>query len=246
MKDNPKIVIVMPAYNAAKTVEKTYNAIPTQFQKHIILIDDCSKDETVLVAKKLGIKVIRHEQNKGYGGNQKTCYKEALSMGADIVVLLHPDYQYAPELITAMVAMITSGIYDVVLASRILTGDAKHSDMPRYKYISNRILTNLENWLTGAKLSEYHTGYRAFSRRVLENIDLSQNSDDFIFDNQMILQTMAKKMKLGEISCPTKYFDEASSINFSRSLRYGLGCLWWGFVYFLGRIDIYKSKLIYQ
>lgn len=245
LNDN-KVVIVMPAYNAGKTLQKTFETIPSHLKSHVLMVDDTSRDDTIAIAKSLGIKVYTHEKNLGYGGNQKTCYTEALRMGADIVVMLHPDYQYPAELIPAMVAMIEYGGYDVCLGSRILCGQAKKGNMPLYKYYSNRLLTLVENWQTGAKLSEYHTGFRAYKRRVLESIDFKSNSNDFIFDNQIILQVMAKGFKIGEISSSCRYFAEASSIDVAKSAKYGLECLYWGFVFFLGRVKIYKHPLLYE
>jgi glycosyltransferase involved in cell wall biosynthesis len=220
-----KIVVVMPAYNAARTLERTYREVPLDLVDEVIVVDDASGDETAEVARRLGLKTFVHGQNRGYGGNQKTCYTEALRHGADVVVMLHPDYQYTPKLIAAMVAMIVDGPYDVVLGSRILGGRARQGGMPLYKYVSNRFLTMTQNLLSGSKLSEFHTGYRAFSRAVLETLPLLENSDDFVFDNQMLAQVMYFDFAIGEISCPTVYFAEASSINFSRSVTYGLGCL---------------------
>jgi len=225
MLNGKKIVVVLPAYNASKTLEKTHNEIPFEFVDEVVLVDDASRDDTAVVARKLGIHTIVHERNKGYGGNQKTCYRTALSLGADIVVMLHPDYQYTPRLITAVSAMIAFGEFDAVLASRILGIGALKGGMPLYKYIANRILTLVENLLLGHKLSEYHTGYRAFSREVLERLPLDENSDDFVFDNQMLAQIVWADFRIGEVSCPTKYFPEASSINFRRSVKYGFGVL---------------------
>jgi glycosyltransferase involved in cell wall biosynthesis len=225
MLNGKKIVVVLPAYNAAKTLEKTYNEIPFEFVDDVVLVDDASRDDTAEVAQRLGIRTIIHEENKGYGGNQKTCYRTALGLGADIVVMLHPDYQYTPRLITAMASMIAYGEFDAVLASRILGIGALKGGMPRYKYIANRFLTLAENILLGHKLSEYHTGYRAFSREILERLPLDRNSDDFVFDNQMLAQIVWFSYRIGEVSCPTKYFKEASSINFRRSVVYGLGVL---------------------
>ena len=226
MLHGKKIAVVLPAYRAEKTLEMTYREIPLDIVDDVVLVDDGSMDKTVDVAKSLGIKhIIVHEKNLGYGGNQKTCYAKALSLGADIVVMVHPDYQYSPRLITAMAAMITSGHYDVVLGSRILGKSALQGGMPFYKYISNRFLTFFENLMLGLKLSEYHTGYRAFSRQVLETLPLPENSDDFVFDNQMLTQTAYFDFNIGEISCPTKYFVDASSISFRRSVVYGLGVL---------------------
>jgi glycosyltransferase involved in cell wall biosynthesis len=220
-----KIVVVMPAYNAAKTIELTYSEIPLDLVDEVVVTDDASHDETVEVARRLGLHTLVHESNRGYGANQKTCYTEALRLGADVVVMLHPDYQYTPKLLPAMISMITDGPFDVVLASRILGGSAREGGMPLYKYIANRLLTAFQNLLAGAKLSEYHTGYRAFSRSVIENLALNENSDDFVFDNQMLAQIIDAGFKIGEVSCPAAYFEEASSINFRRSVRYGLGVL---------------------
>jgi glycosyltransferase involved in cell wall biosynthesis len=220
-----KLVVVMPAYNAEKTLRQTFAELPHDYVDDVILVDDASSDNTSMIARELGITTIIHSENRGYGANQKTCYSEALRLGADIVVMVHPDYQYSPRLVTAMASMITSGHYDVVLASRILGGNALKGGMPFYKYISNRFLTLFENIVLGIKLSEYHTGYRAFNRTVLESLPLQENSDDFVFDNEMIAQTVYFGYSIGEISCPTKYFEDASSINFSRSILYGLGVL---------------------
>ncbi len=225
MLNGRKIVVVLPAYNAAKTLEVTYREIPFECVDDVVLVDDASRDDTAEVARRLGIKTVVHEQNRGYGGNQKTCYRTALELGADIVIMLHPDYQYTPKLVTSMAAMIAYGEFDTVLASRILGVGALKGGMPIYKYIANRVLTFVENILLGHKLSEYHTGYRAFSREVLETLPLDRNSDDFVFDNQMLAQIVWFGFRIGEISCPTKYFEEASSINFRRSLVYGLGVL---------------------
>jgi len=230
---NIKIVVVLPAFNAEKTLRATYEAIPHDLIDRVVLVDDASQDHTADVARELGLQTIVHDKNKGYGGNQKTCYRAALESGADIVVMLHPDYQYEPRLIEAMAAMIASGVYDVVLGSRILAQSSLAGGMPLYKYLSNRFLTLVQNILIGQKLSEYHTGYRAFSRKVLESLPLESNSDDFIFDNQMLVQAVYHGFKIGEISCPTKYFTEASSINFKRSVEYGLGVLRCSFYFFL-------------
>src|ERR1039457_5828292 len=225
MLNGKKIVVVLPAYNAAKTLEKTYKEIPFEFVDDVVLVDDASRDDTAEVAQRLSIRTIIHERNKGYGGNQKTCYRTALEHGADIVIMLHPDYQYTPRLVTAMASMIAYGEFDAVLASRILGIGALKGGMPFYKYVANRFLTFVENVFLGQKLSEYHTGYRAFSREVLERLPLSENSDDFIFDNQMLAQVVWFGFRIGELSCPTKYFEEASSINFRRSVVYGIGVL---------------------
>ena len=226
MYNNKKVVVVLPAYNAAKTLEQTYREIPFDMVDEEILVDDASKDNTVEVGKQLGIHhIIKHEQNKGYGGNQKTCYNKALEIGADIVIMLHPDYQYTPKLLVAMISIIGNEVYPVVLGSRILGGGALKGGMPMYKYIFNRMLTLTQNILLGEKLSEYHTGYRAFSKEVLTSIKFMNNSDDFVFDNQMLSQIFYKGFEIAEVTCPTKYFEEASSINFSRSMTYGIGCL---------------------
>jgi glycosyltransferase involved in cell wall biosynthesis len=220
-----KIVVVMPAYNAEQTLVQTYEEIPREVVDEVILVDDSSSDATARVARELGITVHVHPRNRGYGGNQKTCYRLALECGADIVVMLHPDYQYTPRLVTAMASMIASGHFDLVLGSRILGTGALKGGMPLYKYVANRFLTAAENLLLDAKISEYHTGYRAFSRRVLTELPLEENSDDFVFDNQMLAQALFFGFSIGEISCPTRYFAEASSIDFRRSCVYGLGVL---------------------
>jgi glycosyltransferase involved in cell wall biosynthesis len=223
MLANKKVTVVLPAYNAVRTLKQTYDEIPRDVVDDIILTDDASSDATAVTARALGIPTIRHEQNRGYGGNQKTCYTAALARGADIVVMLHPDYQYSPKLVTAMASMIASDEFDVVLASRILGKGALAGGMPVYKFVANRALTLFENVLIGQKLSEYHTGYRAWSRKVLLTLPLERNSDDFVFDNQMLAQAAYFGFRIGEISCPTKYFAEASSINFKRSVVYGIG-----------------------
>ena len=220
-----EICVILPAYNAAKTLEMTVREIPTDFVDDIILVDDASRDDTMAVAKKLGLFAVRHEANKGYGANQKTCYRLALERGADIVIMLHPDYQYSPKLLLPMAALLASGFFDVVLGSRILGIGALAGGMPLYKYVSNRLLTLVQNILMSHKLSEYHTGYRGFTRAVLEDIPFNNNSDDFVFDNQMLSQVIYRGYRIGEVSCPTKYFEEASSINFRRSVVYGLGVL---------------------
>ena len=245
MYKNKKIVVVLPAYNAALTLEKTYREIPLDMVDEVILVDDCSNDSTFEVATKLGIKhIIQHEENKGYGGNQKTCYKKALELGADIVVMVHPDYQYSPQLIPAMVSVIGSGLYPIVFASRILGKSALNGGMPKYKYFSNRVLTMIQNILMNEKLTEYHTGYRAYSSDVLKKINFDLNSNDFIFDNEMIALIFYNGFTIAEVTCPTKYFEEASSINFRRSVKYGLGVLRVSFLYFLTRTGIYKWKLL--
>ncbi|MBC9912150.1 glycosyltransferase family 2 protein [Chitinophaga varians] len=226
MLNDKKIVVVLPAYNAALTLEKTFREIPFDIVDDVVLVDDASKDETLEIGRQLGIKhLIRHDNNKGYGGNQKSCYNKALELGADVVVMLHPDYQYTPKLITAMCSIIANGLYPVVFGSRILGKGALKGGMPMYKYIFNRMLTLTQNILIGQKLSEYHTGYRTFSGEVLKNINYMANSDDFVFDNEMISQIFMKGYDIAEITCPTKYFEEASSINFKRSAIYGLGVL---------------------
>jgi len=218
--------VVLPAYNAARTLERTLAEIPDDIVDDVILVDDASQDETVDLARRLGVEhVIRHERNRGYGGNQKTCYARALELNADIVIMLHPDYQYTPKLIPAMAGLVASGLFPAVLGSRILGGGALRGGMPFYKYVANRLLTAFQNLCTGAKLSEYHTGYRAFSAELLRRLDLDANSDDFIFDNQMLAQIIRHDGRIGEITCPTRYFKEASSINFRRSVVYGLGVL---------------------
>jgi glycosyltransferase involved in cell wall biosynthesis len=225
MLNNKKVVVVLPAYNAARTLRRTVDEIPREIVDEVILTDDASRDNTAVLALELGLVTIRHDHNRGYGGNQKTCYTAALARGADIVVMLHPDYQYTPKLVSAMASMIAYGEYDAVLASRILGRGALQGGMPLYKYISNRGLTFMENLLIGHKMSEYHSGYRAWGRDVLERLPLLRCSDDFVFDNQMIVQALYYGFHVGEISCPTKYFKEASSINFRRSVTYGFGVL---------------------
>jgi len=244
MLNGKKIVIVLPAYNAALTLERTYREIPMDIVDEVVLVDDNSKDDTVKVAQQLGIRhIIKHEANKGYGGNQKSCYKKALDLGADIVIMLHPDYQYTPMLIAAMSSVIANGLYQVVMASRILGNGALKGGMPVYKYICNRFLTLFENIMLWEKLSEYHTGYRAFSGEVLRSVDLTYNSNDFVFDNEMISQIFMNGYEIAEITCPTKYFEEASSINFKRSMKYGIGVLRVSFTYRLHKLGLLKSKL---
>jgi glycosyltransferase involved in cell wall biosynthesis len=220
-----QVTVILPAYNAARTLERTYAEIPRDIVDEVILTDDGSQDETAALSKRLGIHTLVHDRNRGYGANQKTCYAEALARGADIVVMLHPDYQYSPLLVTAMASMIASGHYEVVLGSRILGRGALAGGMPLYKYVANRLLTFFENVMLGLKLSEYHTGYRAWSRRALQRLVLTRCSDDFVFDNEMLAQAAYIGLPIGEISCPTRYFAEASSINFRRSVTYGLGVL---------------------
>lgn len=245
MYNGKKVVIVLPAYNAALTLAQTYQEIPFEVVDEVVLVDDASRDDTLEVGRKIGIThLIRHEKNTGYGGNQKTCYRKALELGADIVVMLHPDYQYTPKLITAMVSIIGQDLYPVVFGSRILGRGAIRGGMPLYKYISNRFLTLAQNILMNQKLSEYHTGYRAFSAEVLRTINLAHNSDDFVFDNEMIAQIFYQGYQIAEVTCPTKYFPEASSINFSRSITYGLGVLKVSLFYFLTRIGVMRWKLL--
>jgi len=243
MLENKKILVVLPAYNAAKTLTKTYNKIPKNIVDEIILVDDCSSDETINIAKQLGLNIFYHSKNLGYGANQKTCYKEALKTDADIIIMLHPDYQYPPQLITAMAGLITSGLFDIVLGSRILGKSAIIGGMPKYKYIANRILTFIENILLQQKLSEYHTGYRAYTREVLETLPIMENSDDFVFDNQMLSQIVYAGYDIAEVSCPTKYFEEASSINLKRSTEYGLGVMLTSFKHFFQRTGLAKYKM---
>jgi glycosyltransferase involved in cell wall biosynthesis len=223
--NNMRVVVVMPAYNAEKTLRRTLDDIPSDVVDEVILVDDCSRDETSTLAQSLGLRTIRHEANRGYGANQKTCYAAALAAGADVVVMVHPDYQYTPKLVTAMAAMITSGEFDAVLGSRILGRGALRGGMPLWKYIANRALTLAENLLINYKLTEYHTGFRAWSRELLQGLPLDANSDDFVFDNEMLVQARYFGFRIGEISCPTRYFEDASSINFRRSVVYGFGVL---------------------
>ncbi|HML78650.1 glycosyltransferase family 2 protein [Geobacter sulfurreducens] len=242
MLNSRRIVVVLPAYNAEKTLEMTYAEIPFEHVDHVLLVDDASRDRTAQVAKRLGIRTIVHDRNKGYGANQKTCYRAALDLGADIVIMVHPDYQYTPKLITAMAAMIAYGEFDAVLGSRILGIGALKGGMPLYKYVANRVLTLVENLLLSHKLSEYHTGYRAFSRQVLEQLPLDANGDDFVFDNQMLAQIIWHGYRIGELSCPTKYFEDASSINFRRSVIYGLGVLGTALEFRLARMGLIRSE----
>ena len=240
-----KVVVVMPAYNAVQTLEKTYNEIPFDIVDQVILVDDFGTDKTTELAKSLGIHhVIRHQKNMGYGGNQKTCYNKALEIGADIIVMLHPDYQYTPKLIESMAYLIANDVYPVVLGSRILGKGALKGGMPIYKYVANRALTFFQNVMVGQKLSEYHTGFRAFSKEVLNAIPFNENSDDFVFDNQMLSQIIYNNFEIAEITCPTKYFEEASSINLSRSISYGFGVLSTSLKHFLTRIGVYNWKLL--
>jgi glycosyltransferase involved in cell wall biosynthesis len=243
MLNNKKIIVVLPAYNAARTLERTYKEIPFDIVDDVVLVDDNSRDDTVEVGKRLGIQhIIKHDKNKGYGGNQKSCYNKALELGADIVIMLHPDYQYTPMLIPSMSYIIAQDLYPVVLGSRILGMGARKGGMPLYKYIFNRMLTLTENILISQKLSEYHTGYRAFSADVIRDIKYQENSDDFVFDNEMLAQIFMKGYEIAEVTCPTKYFDEASSINFKRSAQYGMGVLRVSIAYRLHKWG-FKNKL---
>lgn len=244
MLNGRKVVVVLPAYNAEKTLDLTISEIPKDIVDSIILVDDASHDRTTEVSSRLGIETHRHLKNRGYGGNQKTCYAKALSKGADIVVMVHPDYQYTPRLITAIASMIAYDVYDVVLGSRILGKTARSGGMPVYKYVFNRVLTLFQNVLMGQKISEYHTGYRAFSRKVLESLPLEENSDDFAFDNQMLTQVCYFGFRIGEVSCPTRYFAEASSISFKRSVKYGLHCLLNSCLYRLAKTNLYVSRFL--
>ncbi|PTM04173.1 MAG: glycosyl transferase family 2 [Bacteroidetes bacterium] len=245
MINGKKIVVVLPAYNAEKTLERTYNEIPFDIVDEVVLVDDNSTDDTIGEGKRLGIKhIIPHESNKGYGGNQKSCYNKALALGGDIVIMLHPDYQYTPKLIESMSYLIANDVYPVVLGSRILGKGALKGGMPWYKYLANRILTLSQNILMNQKLSEYHTGYRAFSKEVLEKTNFNVNSDDFVFDNQMLAQIFYAGFEIAEITCPTKYFEEASSINFKRSAIYGLGVLKVSFQYRLAKWGISKANYL--
>ncbi|MBR4267370.1 MAG: glycosyltransferase family 2 protein [Bacteroidales bacterium] len=244
MIKNKKIGVVLPAYNAEKTLERTYNEIPFDIVDEVILTDDCSNDNTVKVAQQLGIRnIIKHEKNKGYGANQKSCYKKALELGCDIIVMLHPDYQYTPKLLRPMCYTIADGAYSVIIASRILGKGALKGGMPIYKYVSNRFLTFFQNFMMNQKLSEYHTGYRAFSKEVIESINLEKDSDDFVFDNQMLAQIFFNGYEIAEITCPTLYFKEASSINFKRSVKYGIGVMGTSIKYFLNKIGLLHSDI---
>jgi glycosyltransferase involved in cell wall biosynthesis len=244
---NKKIIVVLPAYNASKTVTQTFKEIPFDIVDEVVLVDDNSTDNTIDVAKSIGIHhIIKHDENLGYGGNQKSCYRKALALGGDIIIMLHPDYQYTPKLIHSMVDLIANEVFPVVIGSRILGNGALKGGMPLYKYIANRFLTFFQNILMNQKLSEYHTGYRAFNREVLESINYQLNSDDFVFDNQMIAQIFHKGFDIAEITCPTKYFEDASSINFKRSLKYGLGVMKTSVQYFLDKKNLIKSSLFNQ
>jgi glycosyltransferase involved in cell wall biosynthesis len=243
MIQNQKVIVVMPAYNAAKTLEKTFHEVMAQeVVDHVLLVDDYSHDETVKIAEQLGIEVLVHPQNRGYGANQKTCYNAALKLGYDIIIMVHPDYQYTPRLIPPMAHLIASGLYPVILGSRILGGGALKGGMPVYKYVSNRLLTFSENLLLGSKISDFHTGYRGFARFVLEAIPYEQNSNDFIFDNQLLCQVLFRGWPIAEITCPANYFPEASSINFQRSFKYGCGCLTSGLKFRLNKWNILNTQ----
>ena len=243
MLEGKKIIVVMPAYNAEKTLKKTYDEIPKEIVDDVLLTDDCSTDRTVEIARGMGLEVYEHEKNKGYGANQKTCYARALSKGADIIIMLHPDYQYPPKLITAMAGLVSSGMFDVVLGSRILGGAAIKGGMPLYKYFCNRVLTFIENVLIGQKLSEYHTGFRAFSKEALESIPLLENSDDFLFDNQMLVQAIFFGFRVGEITAPSQYTKESSSIGFRRSLIYGVGVITTAMKFALQKLKIARFPI---
>lgn len=244
MINGKKVVVVMPAYNAEKTLKKTYDEIPFDIVDDVVLVDDKSSDKTAELAREIGINhVITHEQNLGYGGNQKSCYAKALELNADITIMVHPDYQYTPLLIPSIAHIIANGLYDAVLASRILGKGALRGGMPLYKYVANRFLTFTQNTLINQKLSEYHSGYRAFSREILETINFESNSNDFVFDNQMLCQVFHAGFEIGEVTCPTKYFEEASSINFARSSKYGLGVLKWSMIYRLSKWGLANPKI---
>jgi glycosyltransferase involved in cell wall biosynthesis len=244
MIKNKKVVVVLPAFNAAKTLEKTYLEIPFDIVDEVVITDDASRDNTVEVAKKIGIKhVLQHDKNKGYGGNQKTCYDYALTLNADIIIMLHPDYQYTPKLIRAITAIIAEDVYEVVLASRILGGGALKGGMPLYKYFFNRLMTLVQNILMGQKLSEYHSGYRAFTARAIQSVPYHKNSDDFVFDNQLLAQLCYAGYEIAEVTCPTKYEKESSSINFRRSVKYGAGCMITALQYFLSKKGLMKGGI---
>lgn len=247
MLNSKRIIVVLPAYNAAETLEMTYKEIPFDIVDDVVLVDDASRDNTSEVGKKLGIQhIIRHEKNRGYGGNQKSCYTKALELGADIIIMLHPDYQYTPKLIHSMASVIAYDVYPVCLGSRILGKGALKGGMPKYKYVANRFLTLSQNILMSQKLSEYHTGYRAFSKEIFSKINIEANSDDFVFDNQMLAQIFFAGFEIGEVTCPTKYFDEASSINFKRSSIYGLGVLKVSFQYRFAKWKMAKPRIFFQ
>jgi glycosyltransferase involved in cell wall biosynthesis len=244
MINNKKVVVVLPAYNAAKTLERTYFEIPFDIVDEVVITDDASADNTVEVAKKIGIKhVLQHDKNKGYGGNQKTCYDYALTLNADIIIMLHPDYQYTPKLIRAITSIIAEDVYEVVLASRVLGGGALKGGMPLYKYFFNRVMTLLQNILMNQKLSEYHSGYRAFTAKAIRSVPYHKNSDDFVFDNQFLAQLCYAGYEIAEVTCPTKYDEESSSINFMRSMKYGVGCMLTALQYFLSKKGLMKFKI---
>lgn len=240
-----RVIVVMPAYNAGQTLERTVEQIDREIVDDIILVDDVSQDDTVQLAQRLGLHTIQHEKNLGYGGNQKSCYAAALERGADIVVMVHPDYQYTPRLIPALASMLAVGEFDVALGSRILGGGALQGGMPLYKYVANRALTFVQNLVTGMKLSEYHTGYRAFTRQVLETLDLGHNSDGFVFDNQMLMQIDIAGFRIAEVTCPTRYAADASSIGLWSSVRYGSGCLWNSWLHLLCRSGVYRADIFH-
>ncbi len=242
MINRKRIIVVLPAYNAERTLEATVRELPETVDE-CILVDDDSSDQTVALAHRLGLTVIVHERNRGYGGNQKTCYAAALGRGADVVVMIHPDYQYSPLLVTALASMVAYGVYELALGSRILVGGARKGGMPLYKYIANRSLTTFQNLLTGARLSEYHTGFRAFDRQMLEALPLAENSEDFVFDNQMLAQAIVYGARIGEVSCPTRYFPEASSINLRRSIVYGMGVLKTSLLCLFARLGIFRARI---
>lgn len=244
MLNGKRIVVVMPAYNAERTLRTTFDAIPKDVVDEIILTDDGSSDATASLARELGIRTLLHPANRGYGANQKTCYAEALRIEADVVVMLHPDYQYEPRLVTAMASMITSDVYDVVLGSRILGGTARSGGMPLYKYVANRLLTLGQNLACGSKLSEFHTGYRGYSRAALSALPMLANSDDFVFDNEILLQALAFRLRIGEISCPTSYHDDASSINFRRSVKYGIGIVGRSLTFAAWRLGLVTPRIL--
>ena len=243
MLKGKRVVVVMPAYNAERTLKTTYGEIPQEIVDDVILVDDQSQDRTAEIARSLGIHTIVHSKNEGYGGNQKTCYQEAIKLGADIIIMVHPDYQYTPKLITAMASLISEGLFDCVLGSRILGVGALRGGMPRYKYVANRVLTFIQNLLLDYKLSEYHTGYRAFSRALLEALPLENNDDDFVFDNQMLSQIIYAGYDIAEVTCPTRYMEDSSSISFPRAVRYGFGVLWTSVTFRLHRWGLRKDRL---
>lgn len=243
MIEGKRVTVVLPAYNAAETLERTVQELPRSIVDRVLLTDDGSSDDTVAIARRLGLDILQHSANRGYGANQKTSYEAALASDADLVIMIHPDYQYSPRLVPALASMLACGHYDFVLGSRILGGRARKDGMPLYKYVANRFLTAFENVMTGAKLSEYHTGMRGYTRELLEAIQFTENSDDFVFDNQLILQALALDYRFGEISCPTRYMPEASSIGLRRSTTYGLGCVYWSVVYRLHRWSLIRHPI---